>query len=71
MPSVARELDQLTDHRLYTKPELIGLRRTMLLYCRSFPPGSERNQHRQVATSLRTLFRDKEWLRTHTPQRLP
>jgi hypothetical protein len=68
MPSAVPALDHSTNHPLYTKAELIGLRRTMLLYCRSFPPGFERNQHRQVATSLRMLFRDKKWLRTHTPQ---
>jgi hypothetical protein len=37
--SVACDLHQSTGQTLYTKAELIGLRRTLLLYCRSFPPG--------------------------------
>jgi hypothetical protein len=66
MPSVALVLDRPTNNRLYTKAELIGLRRTMLLFCRSFPPGRERNQHWQVAQSLRRLFRNKVWIAAHT-----
>jgi hypothetical protein len=38
----------------------------ILRYARAFPPGIERNQHRQVAVSLRKLFRGQNWLRTHT-----
>jgi hypothetical protein len=66
MPSAVPAPDHSTDHPLYTKAELVGLRRTMLLYCRSFPPGFERNQHRLVARSIRSLFRSKQWLDTHT-----
>jgi hypothetical protein len=33
----------------YTMNELIELRRQMLRYSRSVPPGPERNEHRQVA----------------------
>jgi hypothetical protein len=51
--------------RLYSLDELTKLRRTMLRYARSFPPGDERNHHRQVALSLRRLFRNEEWLRDH------
>jgi hypothetical protein len=57
-------LDQPTNPR-YTKAELIGLRRTMLLYCRSFPAGNERNQHWQIALSLRRLFKNKAWMDAH------
>jgi hypothetical protein len=64
MPSVAREL--ALDHPLYSKAELIEQRRNILRYARSFPPGPERNQHRQIARSLRTLFRNKKWLDAHT-----
>jgi hypothetical protein len=46
--------------------ELRVIRRDVILYARSFPPGFERNQHRQVALSLRTLFKNKGWLDTHT-----
>ena len=51
--------------RLYSLDELRGLRRNLLRYARSFPPGEERNQHRQVAVSLRALFKDKKWRRDH------
>ena len=63
MPSVARTLAQ--DHPLYSKAELIEHRR-YVLRCARFPPGSERNQHRQIALSLRALFKNKKWLDAHT-----
>jgi hypothetical protein len=68
MPSVASALalDHAYDPPLYTKAELIELRRNILLYARSFPPGYERNQHWQVARSLRRLFHDTKWLDAHT-----
>jgi hypothetical protein len=56
----------VTDERSYNLEELIGLRRKMLLYARSFPPGPERNQHRQTAMSLRDLFKNRSWLAAHT-----
>lgn len=52
--------------RLYSLDELTELRRNTLRYARTFLPGNERNQHRQLAVSLRTLFRNQKWLRTHT-----
>jgi hypothetical protein len=52
---------------LYSPGELVEKRRNTLRFARSFPPGNERNRHRQIATSFRMLFRDKNWLRTHTP----
>jgi hypothetical protein len=52
--------------RLYSLDELTELRRNTLRYARTFPPGNERNQHRQLAVSLRTLFKDEKWLRAHT-----
>jgi hypothetical protein len=64
MPSVARTLKP--DPPLYREDELIELRRNILRYARSFPPGPERNKHWQVASSLRRLFRDETWLATHT-----
>ena len=68
MPSVASALapDHANDPPLYAKAELIELRRNILLYARSFPPGYERNQHRQIALSLRRLFKDAKWLDVHT-----
>jgi hypothetical protein len=50
----------------YTMSELIELRRQMLRFARSLPPGSERNNRRQIASSLRSLFRNKAWLDAHT-----
>jgi hypothetical protein len=52
--------------RLYSLEELVQLRRNTLRYARAFPPGKERNQHRQVAVALCKLFRGHDWLRTHT-----
>jgi hypothetical protein len=64
MPSVARTLAQ--DLPLYSMTELIEHRRNILRYARAFPPGPERNQHRQIALSLRGLFKNKKWLDVHT-----
>jgi hypothetical protein len=68
MPSVASALarDHANDPPLYSNAELIELRRNILLYARSFPPGYERNQHRQIALSLCRLFNDTKWLDAHT-----
>jgi hypothetical protein len=41
-------------------------RRNVLRYARTFPPGAARNQHRQIALSLRGLFRNETWLKSHT-----
>jgi hypothetical protein len=49
----------------YTAEELIELRRNALRYARSFPPGGERNRHRQVAASLRRLFQSDGWFKAH------
>jgi hypothetical protein len=51
---------------LYSFDELVDKRRSILRYARSFPPGTERNRHRQVALSLRALFRNEDWLAAHT-----
>jgi hypothetical protein len=50
----------------YTAEELTELRRNTLRYARSFPPGNERNRHRLIAASLRTLFKSEGWLKAHT-----
>ena len=55
-----------TIERRYSRAELFDLRRSTLLYARSFPVGAERNQHRQIAQSLRALFRNEAWLAKHT-----
>ena len=51
---------------LYSNAELVELRRQMLRYSRSVPAGPERNQHLQIAISLRPLFKNKAWLDAHT-----
>lgn len=74
MPSAERKTNEntTTSERLFSHEELIDLRRNTLLYARTFPIGAERNQHRQIALSLRALFRNKQWLATHaTDQPLP
>jgi hypothetical protein len=65
MPSLPLKL---VDHQTrYTNSQLVQLRRQMLRYARSWPRGSsERNQRRQTAASLRSLFENKEWLDAHT-----
>jgi hypothetical protein len=51
--------------KCYTMAQLYGLRLTILRYARSTPPGPARNEHRQVASSMRSLARDKRWLAIH------
>jgi hypothetical protein len=53
------------DHRIYSRAELTKVRRSTSLYARSFPPGPERNYHRQIALSLRSLFTNEAWLEAH------
>jgi hypothetical protein len=64
MPSVSRTLAQ--DHPRYRMAELMEYRRNILRYARAFPPGAERNQHRQIALSLGVLFKNQKWLDDHT-----
>jgi hypothetical protein len=54
-----------TDTR-YPMAYFVRLRRDMLRAARAVLPGPERNQRRQIAASLRTLFRNKAWQDTHT-----
>jgi hypothetical protein len=46
--------------------DLKALRRDVLLHARSVRPGSERNQQRQIALSLRRLLKNQKWLNAHT-----
>jgi hypothetical protein len=62
MPAVALALELKLKAPLYNRSELIEHRRNILRYARSCPLGPERNQHRQVAQSLRTLFKNRAWL---------
>jgi len=62
-----RKLDSMTTEllveRLYSLDELLELRRNLLRYARTFPPGYERNQHLQVAVALPALFKGEKWRR--------
>jgi hypothetical protein len=53
------------EHRRYSTAELTEVRRYTLRFARSFPPGPERNFHRQVARSLRAMFANEAWLEAH------
>jgi hypothetical protein len=59
-------LKHTDDKPHYTVAELTEIRRDILRYARWNPPGPERNEHRQIAQSLRRLFKDKAWLNAHT-----
>jgi hypothetical protein len=65
MPSANRRAKPETDNRREMAC-FIEMRRNVLRYARTFPPGGERNQHRQIALSLRRLFKNKIWLESHT-----
>jgi hypothetical protein len=54
----------------YTKAELYELRRVIVRHARSMPPGAARNEHRQLATSMRSLSTDTEWLAAHTVEEI-
>jgi hypothetical protein len=58
MPSVDRL--PVPERPLYSIEELIAHGRNILRYAQSFRPGSERNQHRQIAFSLGRFFKDKQ-----------
>jgi hypothetical protein len=63
MPSVHR---LPTFEQRHSIAEFIQIRRGMLRGARSLPPGADRNQRRQIALSLRALFKNKDWLDAHT-----
>ena len=64
MPSPDRTSEPETDTRR-EMAYFIEIRRKVLRFARTFPPGAERNQQRQIALSLRRLFRNKTWLESH------
>jgi hypothetical protein len=64
MPSLQRK--RTDDQIRYSIAQLVQLRRHMLRYARSLPPGPERNERRQIAASLLSLFSNKVWLDAHT-----
>jgi hypothetical protein len=46
--------------------DLLQRRRDILLRATNYPVGTERNQQRQIASSLRVLCRDNRWLHDNT-----
>jgi len=52
----------------YSAAELVEMRRQILRYARSIPPGPDRNQHLRLALSLRRLFRNTAWRGAHTAE---
>ena len=54
------------ENKRYTMAELYELRRVIIKHSRSIPPGPARNEHRQIATSMRSLSKDRDWLAVHT-----
>ncbi|MBR1144262.1 hypothetical protein [Bradyrhizobium sp. AUGA SZCCT0431] len=64
----ARELmeNNSVETTRYTMAELYELRRLLIRHSRSMPPGPARNEHRQIAASMRSLACDKKWLAAHT-----
>jgi hypothetical protein len=70
MPSL--QLSLADDHTRYTIAPLVQLRRQMLRFARSLPHGSsQRNERRQIAASLGSLFRNKVWQDAHTVEGSP
>ena len=64
MPSL--QLKMVQDNTRYSISQIVQLRRQMLRFARSLPRGSsDRNERRQIAASLRGLFRNKRWLAAH------
>jgi hypothetical protein len=50
----------------YRISDLVEKRRDVLRFARSLPRGPRRNQLRQTAALLRTLFKNRGWLDAHT-----
>jgi hypothetical protein len=60
-----KRLTMLGGQIRYTVEQLLELRRQILRFARSIAPGPARNERRQIADSLRRLFKNKEWLDAH------
>ena len=63
-------LGEPVETKRYTKAELYELRRVIIRRSRSIPPGPARNEHRKIATSMRSLSADREWLAAHTVEEI-
>jgi hypothetical protein len=56
----------MVETKRYTMAELYELHRVIIRHCRTIPAGPARNDHRQIASSMRSLSRDKDWLAIYT-----
>jgi hypothetical protein len=64
MPSLQLQMAQDNSH--YSISQLVQLRRRMVRFARSLPCGSsEQIERREIAASLRSLFKNKRWLAAH------
>jgi hypothetical protein len=61
---------ELVETKRYTMAELYELRRVIIRHSRSLPPGPARNEHRQIATSMRSLSKDRGWLAAHVVEEI-
>ena len=50
---------------VYAMAELHELRRSVVKRARTCPPGSERNQQRQIGRSIKRLLGERVWLTDH------
>jgi hypothetical protein len=50
---------------VYALAELYAMQRLEIKRARAIPPGPERNQHRQIAKSIRRLLGDPTWVSNH------
>src|SRR6266702_4131630 len=51
--------------KVYAMADLYEMQRLEINRARAIPPGPERNQHRQIAKSIRRLLGDPTWLADH------
>src|SRR5437016_14188777 len=51
--------------KVYAMAELYEMQRLEINRARAMPPGPERNQHRQIAKSIRRLLGDPTWVANH------
>jgi hypothetical protein len=56
---------QPVETKRFTMVELYELRRVIIKHSRSILRGPARNEHRQIASSMRSLTKNKRWLATH------
>lgn len=56
----SRRLKGANDETRYSWSQLVQLRKQMLRFARSIPPGADRNERRQIARSLHNLLHNSD-----------